>query len=105
MLIGAESKEHISGPITIARYAGQSADLGVVQFLSFLAILSVSLGVLNLLPVPVLDGGHLVFLVIEAVRKKPLSDKLQLYAQQFGIGIIILLMTIAFYNDILSLIP
>ena len=104
MLIGKESKEHISGPITIARYAGQSADLGVVQFLAFLAVLSVSLGILNLLPIPVLDGGHILMLIIEAIRRKPLSDRFQNIVQQFGILIIILLMTIAFYNDILALV-
>jgi regulator of sigma E protease len=103
MLIGKASTESISGPVSIARYAGQSAKLGAVQFLLFLAVLSVSLGILNLLPIPVLDGGHLVYFLVEAVQGKPVSQRVMQWGQQLGIGIIILLMALAFYNDILSL--
>jgi regulator of sigma E protease len=103
MLVGKASTESISGPVSIARYAGQSAKLGPVQFLLFLAVLSVSLGVLNLLPIPVLDGGHLVYFLVEAIQGKPVSQRVMQWGQQLGIGIIILLMALAFYNDILSL--
>ena len=103
MLVGKASTESISGPVSIARYAGQSAKLGPVQFLLFLAVLSVSLGILNLLPIPVLDGGHLVYFLIEAIQGKPVSQQVMQWGQQLGIGIIILLMALAFYNDILSL--
>ena len=103
MLTGGASKEHLSGPISIARYAGQSADLGIAQFLAFLAVLSVSLGILNLLPIPVLDGGHLVYFLIEGVTRRPVPEVVMYWGQQIGIGIIVLLMGLAFYNDLISL--
>ena len=103
MLTGGASKEHLSGPISIARYAGQSADLGIAQFLAFLAVLSVSLGILNLLPIPVLDGGHLVYFLIEGLTRRPVPEVVMYWGQQIGIGIIILLMGLAFYNDLISL--
>ena len=103
MLTGGASREHLSGPISIARYAGQSADLGIAQFLAFLAVLSVSLGILNLLPIPVLDGGHLVYFLIEGVTRRPVPEVVMYWGQQIGIGIIVLLMGLAFYNDLISL--
>jgi regulator of sigma E protease len=95
----------LSGPISIARFAGQSASLGLIQFLAFLAVLSVSLGIINLLPIPVLDGGHLVYFAAEGVLGRPLPDRVLQWGQQFGIAFIVLLMGLAFYNDFLSLLP
>ncbi|MAF06615.1 MAG: RIP metalloprotease RseP [Acidiferrobacteraceae bacterium] len=103
MLTGSASREHLSGPISIARFAGQSASLGLVQFLAFLAVLSVSLGIINLLPIPVLDGGHLVYFAAEGILGRPLPDQVFQWGQQFGIAFIVLLMALAFYNDFLSL--
>ena len=100
MLSGRASVENISGPISIAQYAGYSARIGLASFLKFLAIVSISLGVLNLLPVPVLDGGHLLYNAIEWVQGKPLSDSAQQVGQQLGILLLLALMTIAFYNDL-----
>ena len=94
------STKNISGPLTIAQAAGYSAQLGIDRFLMFLAIVSISLGVLNLLPIPVLDGGHLMFYGIEAIRGRPLSEPVQAWAQQIGIFLLISLMVLAFYNDI-----
>ena len=105
MLTGNASREHLSGPISIARFAGQSASLGLIQFLAFLAVLSVSLGIINLLPIPVLDGGHLVYFAAEGVLGRPLPDRVLQWGQQFGIAFIVLLMGLAFYNDFLSLLP
>ena len=101
MVTGEASIENISGPITIARYAGYSAAVGFAQFLAFLAIVSISLGVLNLLPIPLLDGGHLMYYIIEFVTRKPVSERVQLVGQQIGILILGMLMIIAFYNDLL----
>jgi regulator of sigma E protease len=100
MLIGKAAIENLSGPISIAQYAGQSARLGFTQFLKFLAIVSVSLAVLNLLPIPVLDGGHLMFYAVEAVKGSPVSEQTQAYCQQIGIFILLGLMTLAFILDI-----
>ncbi|MFC1774588.1 RIP metalloprotease RseP, partial [Pseudomonadota bacterium] len=100
MVSGTASVENISGPISIAQYAGYSASIGLASFLKFLAIVSISLGVLNLLPVPVLDGGHLLFNVIEWVQGKPLSEHAQQIGQQVGIFALLALMSIAFYNDL-----
>ena len=105
MLTGSASREHLSGPVSIARYAGQSANLGLTQFLAFLAVLSISLGIINLLPIPVLDGGHLVYFAAEGLLRRPLPEKVMLWGQQFGIAFIVLLMGLAFYNDFLSLLP
>ncbi|WP_440995606.1 RIP metalloprotease RseP [Arhodomonas sp. SL1] len=104
MVTGEASVKNLSGPINIAQYAGQSAELGVVPFLRFLAIVSISLGILNLLPVPVLDGGHLLFNGIEWVRGRPLSEAAQVAGQQIGLLLLGLLMALAFYNDIARLI-
>ena len=104
MLIGEASVKNLSGPISIAQYAGQSAGIGLIAFLSFMAIVSVSLGVLNLLPVPLLDGGHLMYYLIEFVIGKPVSEAIQIRGQQLGLFLLLSLMSIAFYNDIVRLI-
>jgi regulator of sigma E protease len=101
MIVGDVSPRNIGGPILIAQMAGQQAQEGLGSFLAFLAVLSINLGVLNLLPVPVLDGGHLVFFLVEAVIRKPVSVKYREMAQQVGICLLALLMVYAFYNDIL----
>ena len=93
------STKTISGPITIAQYAGYSAQVGWDRFLMFLAAISISLGVLNLLPVPVLDGGHLLVYVIEAIKGGPLSERTLQWGQQIGIMLLFALMSLAFYND------
>jgi regulator of sigma E protease len=103
MLVGEVSVKNISGPITIAQYAGQSASIGLVQFLAFIAIVSVSLGVLNLLPIPVLDGGHLMYYLIELFKGSPVSEKAQLLGQQIGLVILAMLMMLAVYNDVMRL--
>jgi regulator of sigma E protease len=103
MVTGSASIENLSGPISIARYAGQSAVLGFSTFLGFLAVVSVSLAVLNLLPVPVLDGGHLLYYLIELVKGSPVSEAAQLLGQRIGIIILLLLMSLAFYNDLARL--
>jgi regulator of sigma E protease len=103
MLVGKASVKNLSGPISIAQYAGHSAELGLVAFLSFLAIVSVSLGVLNLLPIPLLDGGHLLYYLIELFKGSPVSETVQVIGQQLGLAILLGLMGLAFYNDILRL--
>jgi len=103
MVIGQASLENISGPITIARFAKDSAAAGFSRFLNFLALVSLSLGVLNLLPIPILDGGHLLFYLVEAVKGSPVSERTQELGQKIGIVIILALMTLAFYNDIARL--
>jgi regulator of sigma E protease len=100
MIVGDVSPRNIGGPILIAQMAGQQAQEGLGSFLAFLAVLSINLGVLNLLPVPVLDGGHLVFFLVEAVIRKPVAVKYREVAQQVGICLLALLMVYAFYNDI-----
>jgi regulator of sigma E protease len=100
MLMGKASVENLSGPISIAQYAGQSASMGLVHFLKFLALISISLGVLNLLPIPVLDGGHLLFYGIEALKGSPVSEQAQAWFQQIGIAILVSLMGLAFILDI-----
>jgi len=100
MLTGEAALANISGPITIATYAGITASIGLVSFLSFLAIISVSLGVLNLLPVPMLDGGHLFYYLIEIIKGSPVSQAFELRGQQVGMAILAVLMSIAIFNDI-----
>jgi regulator of sigma E protease len=97
------STETLGGPVTIARVAGQSAQTGIVPFILFLAVVSVSLGVLNLLPIPILDGGHLFYLLIEAIRGTPVSVEAMQIGQRVGIGMLAALMFIAFYNDVARL--
>ena len=103
MLIGQVSVDNLSGPITIAKYAGYTANIGLNAFLAFLAIVSVSLGVLNLLPVPMLDGGHLAYYLIEVVKGRPLSDDTQMKLQRVGLTLLLLLMSLALYNDVARL--
>lgn len=104
MITGDVSWKNISGPISIADYAGQSAQMGLVSYLAFLALISVSIGVLNLLPIPILDGGHLMYYLIEMVKGAPLSDKTVLMGQKIGLAMLLTLMTFAIYNDISRLI-
>ena len=100
MVVGDVSWKNLSGPITIADYAGQSAQLGWITFLGFLALVSVSLGVLNLLPIPLLDGGHLVYYFAEIVKGSPVSEKTMEIGQRFGMALLLGLTFFAFYNDI-----
>jgi regulator of sigma E protease len=100
MLLGELSVKNLSGPITIAKVAGASAQSGVGDFLNFLAYLSISLGVLNLLPIPVLDGGHLLFYLIEMARGRPLSERVQAWGVQIGISLVVGVMLLALVNDL-----
>lgn len=100
MVVGKASSDNLSGPISIAQYAGQSAEMGLVPFFKFLALVSISLGVLNLLPIPVLDGGHLMFFAIEAIKGSPVSEKVQIYFQQVGMFLLMSLMFFAVFLDI-----
>jgi regulator of sigma E protease len=100
MLTGELSWKNLSGPVTIADYAGQSARLGLPHYLKFLALISISLGVLNLLPVPVLDGGHLMYYLVEFIKGGPVSERVFEIGQQIGLALLGLLMAFAFYNDI-----
>ena len=99
LFTGQANMKNISGPLSIAEFSGKSLSMGFVYFAYLLAILSISLGVLNLLPIPVLDGGHLVYYILEMLTGRPVSEKVQLVAQQFGILILFGIMIIAFYND------
>ncbi len=103
MITGQASLENLSGPITIAQYAGYTASSGLVQFLAFLAVVSISLGIINLLPIPLLDGGHLMYYCVELAKGSPVSERTEAIGQQIGIAAIIGLMTLAFYNDLVRL--
>ena len=105
MLTGAASLKNVSGPITIARVANVSAQRGLDWFLYFLALLSLSLCIINLLPIPILDGGHLLYYLIELVKGSPLSERAMAAGQYIGLALLAGLMGLAFYNDILSLVP
>ncbi len=105
MLTGHASVKNISGPITIARVANASAERGVDWFLYFLALLSLSLCIINLLPIPILDGGHLLYYLIELVKGSPLSERAMAAGQYVGLALLAGLMGLAFYNDILGLVP
>jgi regulator of sigma E protease len=100
MLIGEVSVKNLSGPISIADSAGKSASYGLTYFLKFLAVVSISLGVLNLLPIPVLDGGHLFFFLIEAIKGAPLSERFIEQGQKIGMLILLAIMSLAFYVDL-----
>ena len=100
MIVGEVSLKNLSGPITIADYAGQSAQSGLVSYLMFLALISISLGVLNLLPVPLLDGGHLMYYTVELFKGSPVSDRAIEIGQHVGIALLFTLMVFALYNDI-----
>lgn len=104
MLVGDVSWKNVSGPVTIADYAGQTAALGASHYIKFLALISISLGVMNLLPVPVLDGGHLLYYTLEVVRGRPVSERVMLVGQRIGLILLGVLMCFAFYNDITRLI-
>lgn len=104
MVMGELSWKNLSGPVSIADYAGQSARVGWFAYVSFVALISISLGVLNLLPIPVLDGGHLVYYGLEAIRGKPLSDRFMDLTQKAGLAVIGALMVVALFNDITRLI-
>lgn len=103
MLVGEASLKNLSGPLTIADYAGKSAGMGLTQYLLFLALISVSLGVMNLLPLPVLDGGHLMYYLWEGMTGKPVSDIWMEQLQRAGVAILLLMMSIALFNDITRL--
>ena len=100
MLIGKASVKNLSGPISIAQIAGESATMGMVYFVKFMALVSISLGVLNLLPIPVLDGGHLLFFGIEAIKGSPVAEKVQIIFQQIGMALLLLLMVTAMVVDV-----
>ncbi len=100
MLIGEISWKNLSGPVTIADYAGQTAQLGLSAYVAFLALISISLGVLNLLPIPLLDGGHLLYYVIEIFKGSPVSVRIMEFGQRVGLVLLLSLMAFAFYNDI-----
>lgn len=103
MIKGEVSWHNLSGPLTIADYAGQSARSGGLAFISFLALVSISLGVLNLLPIPLLDGGHLMYYIIEAIKGSPVSESAMEFGQRLGMAVLLTLMVFAFYNDVTRL--
>jgi regulator of sigma E protease len=100
MLVGDVSLRSVSGPIMIADYAGESAEAGFTTFLGFLALVSISLGIMNLLPVPILDGGQIVNQIAEWLKGAPLSDRALAVGQQVGLVVLIVLMSFVFYNDL-----
>ena len=100
MVVGLISVKNINGPITIAQIAGQTASYGIDVYLGFLALLSISLGVLNLLPIPILDGGHLMYYMIEAVTRRPVPERIQAWGLQLGLLLISGIMVLAVYNDV-----
>ncbi len=104
MIIGEASLKNITGPITIADYAGQTARVGWISFLSFMALISISLGVMNLLPIPVLDGGHLLYYSLELFSGRPVPERIGAIAQRAGLGLLMMLMAVAVFNDIARLI-
>ena len=100
MLVGEVSLKHLSGPVTIADYAGQSAQLGWLPYATFLALISISLGVLNLLPIPLLDGGHLMYYFVEIIKGRPVSERAMELGQRVGLALLLVIMAFAFYNDL-----
>ncbi len=100
MLVGEVSWKHLSGPVTIADFAGQSAQLGWMSYLTFLALISISLGVLNLLPIPLLDGGHLMYYCAEILKGSPVSERAMELGQRVGLALLLVMMAFAFYNDL-----
>lgn len=103
MIVGARTTQDLGGPIQIAKMSGQMAEQGVVAIVWFMAVLSINLGLINLFPVPMLDGGHLLFYFFEAVRGRPLSEKVQEYGFRIGISMILMLMLFATWNDLTKL--
>jgi regulator of sigma E protease len=100
MLLGEVSWRHLSGPVTIADFAGQSAQMGWIPYVNFLALISISLGVLNLLPIPLLDGGHLMYYTVEIIKGSPVSDRAMELGQRVGLTLLLVMMAFAFYNDL-----
>ena len=100
MLLGEVSWKHLSGPVTIADYAGQSAQMGWLAYATFLALISISLGVLNLLPIPLLDGGHLMYYLVEIIKGSPVSERAMEFGQRVGLALLLVIMAFAFYNDL-----
>ena len=100
MLTGEVSWKHLSGPVTIADYAGQSAQMGWLAYATFLALISISLGVLNLLPIPLLDGGHLMYYSVEIIKGSPVSERAMELGQRVGLALLLVVMAFAFYNDL-----
>jgi len=103
MLTGTASVKNLSGPISIAQFAGQSAKLGLSRFLDFLGLVSISLGILNLLPIPLLDGGHLLYYLLEFVTRRPVPETVQIFGQQIGFVLLLGLMGLAVFNDIMRM--
>lgn len=103
MIVGTEKADQLGGPIKIAQISGQVAELGIIPFLSIMAYISISLGLINLFPIPLLDGGHLLFYFYEFVRGKPLSEKMQTYFFKFGLFVLLTLMFFSTYNDLKGL--
>jgi regulator of sigma E protease len=103
MLTGEASWKNVTGPITIADYAGQTARIGLVSYLQFIAFISISLGVMNLLPIPVLDGGHLLYYSLEVLTGRPLPARVGEFAQRAGVGLLFMLMALAVFNDLVRL--
>jgi regulator of sigma E protease len=101
---GALSAKQIGGPILIVDAAAKAASVGALTYFNFIAIISINLAVLNLMPVPVLDGGHIMFITIEALRRKPLSEKIMLIANKVGMALLMLLITFVFYNDFIRIV-
>ncbi len=99
MVVGQVSWKNLSGPVTIADYAGQSAQLGIGAYVAFLALISISLGVLNLLPIPLLDGGHLLYYAVEIFKGSPVSERTMELGQRLGLTLLLFLMAFAIYND------
>jgi regulator of sigma E protease len=104
MITGEASLKNITGPITIADYAGQTARIGWISFLSFMAFVSISLGIMNLLPIPVLDGGHLLYYSLELLTGRPVPERFGAMAQRAGLGLLVALMAVAVFNDVARLI-
>jgi regulator of sigma E protease len=103
MIVGEVSWKNVAGPITIADAAGQSARVGLSTFLTFMAFISISLGVMNLLPIPVLDGGHLLYYAVEVLTGRPLPERINEIAQRAGVGLLFMLMALAVFNDLVRL--
>jgi regulator of sigma E protease len=103
MIVGAISHKNLSGPITIAQVANATAQSGLESFVGFIALLSISLGVLNLLPIPVLDGGHLLYYLVELIARRPVPERVQVWGLQIGMFLIVSIMLLAFYNDLMRL--
>ena len=99
MAVGDVSWRNLSGPVTMADYAGQTARIGLAAYVAYLALISISLGVLNLLPIPMLDGGHLLYYLLEVVRGRPVPERWMQIGQRTGLGLLVCLMGLALFND------